>query len=92
MDIYRKLKDYIDKTENGSTSIFGDLMSTDCCYSYKDEKGTWRDLFGTGYYDSDMDFLLNYYVVGMFPKYKIEQDKIIPYLKVILYKEKPDYE
>ena len=90
--IYRKLKDYISKTESGTTLIFGDLMSRDCCYCYEDKNGKWHDWFGAGIYGGEMDFLLNYYVVGISPKYKMEQDKIVPYLKVILYKEKPNYE
>lgn len=90
--IYRKLKDYIAKTESGSTLIFGDLMSRDCCYCYEDKNGEWQDWFGVGFYGHEMDYLLNYYVVGIHPKYKIEKDKIIPYLHIILYKEKPNYE
>lgn len=88
MSIYRKLKDYINKTESGSTLIFGDLMSRDCCYCFKDEKGEWHEWFGVGIYWHEMDYLLNYYVVGIHPKYKIEKDRIIPYLHITLYKEK----
>lgn len=88
--IYRKLKDYIAKTESGSTFIFGDLMSRDCCYCYKDKNGEWHDWFGVGIYGHEMDFLLNYYVVGISAKYKIERDKIVTYLQIILYKEKPE--
>lgn len=88
--IYRKLKDYIQKNDIGSTLIFGNLMSRDCCYVYEDDKGEWHEWFGMGVYGHQMDFLLNYYVVGIFPKYKIEKDTIVPYLKIVLYKEKPE--
>ena len=48
--IYRKLKDYIQKTERGTTLIFGDLMSRDCCYCFENEKGEWQEYFGVGIY------------------------------------------
>lgn len=92
MSIYRKLKDYISIRENGRTLIFGDLMSRDCCYCFEDEKGEWHEWFGAGIYGHEMDYLLNYYVVGIHPKYKIEINTIISYLQIILYKEKPNYE
>ena len=87
MSIYRKLKDYIQKTGNSTTLIFGDLMSRDCCYCFEDEKDEWHEWFGCGVYGGNMDFLLNYYVVGIHPKYKIEKDRIVPYLHISLKKE-----
>ena len=90
--IYRKLKDYMQRSEIGTTLIFGSLMSSDCCYCFEDDKGNWHEWFGAGFYDHEMDYLLNYYVVGIHAKYKIERDKIIPFLHITLYKEKPNYE
>ena len=98
MSIYRKLKDYIQHKEgdenhcSSTTLIFGDLMSRECCFDYEDDNGEWREWFGVGIYGHEMDYLLNYYVVGIHPKYKIEKDKIIPFLHITLYKEKPNYE
>ena len=96
--IYRKLKTYIKETEKGITCIFGDLMSIDVKYVYN-QRIVKKDFLHTeieedsymcnGIYNNDHDFLLEYYVVGIFPEYKIDNSKIIPYLKVALLKEKP---
>ena len=84
--IFRKLRDYI-KTENKygittTTLIFGDLMSTDCEFYYDGQ--TYQP---SGVYDGSMDFLLEYYVVGIRPAYRIEYDKINAYLRITLRKE-----
>lgn len=87
--IYRKLKDYIQKTESGKAIIFGDLMSSDCCYHFEDKNGKWHEWRGVGVYGGEMDFLYDYYVAGIFATYKIEKDTIVPYLQITLCKEKP---
>ena len=86
--IYRKLKDYINEEDGCITHIFGDLMSRECRFDYPDDKGEWHEWFGAGVYGHEMDFLLDYYVVGVNPKYKIERDKIVPFLQVVLCKDK----
>ena len=83
--IYRKLKDYIHTEHDIVTTtsiIFGDLMSRDCEYYYDGK--TYRP---SGVYGGEYDFLLEYYVAGIRPAYKIEKDKIIPYLRITLRKE-----
>lgn len=83
--IYRKLKNYIHTEHNIITTtkvIFGNLMSMDCEYYYDGK--IYRP---SGVYSGEYDFLLEYYVAGIRPAYKIEDDKIIPYLSVTLRKE-----
>ena len=88
-NIYRKLKDYIYIGDSVITTIFGDLTSTDVEYHYQDEKGEWCCFVYSGAYHHDHDFLLEYYVGGITPEYRIENNKIVPYLSVTLDKEKP---
>ena len=87
--IYRKLKDYIYEGESGCTIIFGDLMDSNCVFNYEDTKkeGHYIDYRCVGLYYRDMDFLLNYYVIGIHARYRIERDTIKPYLYVVLSKE-----
>ena len=90
--IHRKLKDYIHHEEGGSnrcsstTVLFGSLMSRDCCFGYEDEEGEWHRWFGQGNYRGEKDFLLEYYVVGITADYRIEDDRIVPYLYICLRK------
>ena len=91
--IFRKLRDYI-KTEKKygittTTSIFGTLRDKDCRFQYTDKNGT-HAYIPNGMYDNSMDFLLEYYVVGIFPNYEIKENKIKPYLLVGLKKEVSD--
>ena len=87
--IYRKLKDYILEEPGSTTVIFGDLMSKYCIYYYYDEnKQEWQEWNCNGFYYHEMDFLLNYYVRGITPMYKIEQDRIVSYLAITLSKER----
>ena len=87
--IYRKLKDYIHtEYDNNITTtklMFGDLMSTDCEFYYDGK--TYQP---SGIYDDTMDFLLDYYVVGIRPAYRIKYDKINAYLRITLRKEVED--
>lgn len=78
--IFRKLKDYDNLGKNNIT-IFN-LMDRDCEFWYDGK--TYKPC---GVYSGEYDFLLEYYVKGIIPKYKIENDKIIPYLRVTLSKE-----
>lgn len=83
--IYRKLKDYIHTEHDDITTtkvIFGDLTSTDCEFYYDGK--TYRP---SGIYYGAMDFLLEYYVVGIRPTYRIENDRIDVYLRITLRKE-----
>ncbi len=88
--IFRKLKDYIQVEEKQglttTTSIFGTLRDTDCRFRYTDKNGT-NTYIPNGMYDSSMDFLLEYYVVGIFPNYELKDNKIKPYLLVCLRKD-----
>lgn len=91
-NIYRKLKDYIDVDESDGvttiTTIFGNLMSSECVYCFKNEE---TDQYTEYQYEGrsygEMDFLLNYYVKGIHPFYKIKNDRIIPILRITLSKE-----
>ena len=88
--IFRKLRDYI-KTENKygittTTSIFGTLTDNDCVFSYDNTKYQFN-----GCVDSkEYEFLLDYYVVGIFSNYEIKDNKIKPYLLVCLRKDIKD--
>ena len=79
MDIYRKLRDYIKVEDHVISVIFGDLLSMDCEYHYKDLIYT-----PTGIDNGDHDYLLDKYVHGVRPAYKIINNKITPYLKIWL--------
>ena len=87
---FHQLKEYINVGDDG-LNIFGDLMDRECEFSYPNPKTddmldfvTYRP---SGYYSGERDFLLDYYVKGIMPKYRIEDDKIIPYLHITLSKE-----
>ena len=87
--IFRKLKDYIYTEHNivtTTTSIFGTLRDRDCHFRYTDENGT-NTYIPSGIYDNSMDFLLEYYVVGIFPDWELKENKIKPFLLVILRKD-----
>ena len=88
--IYRKLKDYIYRGDGYSTSIFGNLMSSDCVYSFENPKkeSDYIEWSCIGIYGHEMDFLLDYYVIGLRAGYKIIKDTIKPVLYVFLDKEK----
>ena len=83
--IFRKLKDYIQVEDTGCTMIFGNLRSTDCAYAYDG-----KVYMPNGIYDNSKEFLLDYYVVGIFPKYKVEDNQIKPFLYVVLRKDIKD--
>ena len=85
--IYRKLKDYVQETSYGYTSIFGTIMDRSCIYSFEDENGECREFNCKGVYGHEYDFLYEYYVRGIVPIYKIEDDKIVPYLRITLGKD-----
>ena len=86
--IYRKLKDYIQQNENGTTSIFGTLYDSRNIYYYQDNEENWLEYNCCGSYSKgEMEHLLNYYVVGIHPLYEIVKDKIIVKLGITL-KEK----
>ena len=91
--IYRKLKDYIYEGEdNGveyTTVIFGNLTSSNCIFSYENpnKKGEWVEHEPNGVNLHNVDFLLNYYVVGISPSYKIIKHTIKPMLHITLRKD-----
>lgn len=87
LTIYRKLKDYMYEDDNSIRSIFGTLMSSNCVYNYKDSNGNYIDWSCRGIYNKDKDFLLDYYVVGIWPCYKIKDDKIIAFNVITLKSE-----
>ena len=91
--IFRKLKDYIQvETKQGlttTTSIFGTLRDTDCRFKYTDENGV-NTYIPNRTYDKSKDFLLEYYVVGIFPDFELKEDRIEPYLLVCLRKDIED--
>ena len=80
MNKFRKLKEYDNLGENNIT-IFN-LMDTQCEFWYDGQ--TYRPC---GWYDGSHDFLLEYYVKGIEATYRIEKDKIIPYLHITLSEE-----
>lgn len=80
--IYRKLKDYICEEGITTTTIFGSLDSNDCKYYFDDKVYSPKKCYG-----GDYDFLLEYYVMGISPKYEIVDNRIVPYLLVTLQKE-----
>lgn len=79
MNNFRKLKEY-DNLGKNNTMIFN-LMDTDCEFWYDNK--TYRP---SGFYSGEYDFLLEYYVRGIMPMYRIENNKIIPYLHITLSK------
>lgn len=92
MKIFRKLKDYMQVDGNCTTFIFGTLNSTDCHFVYDaltDE--TLKEYDGGYNIDGEYDFLLDYYVLGVNASYKIEDNRIIPYLVISLSKENPEH-
>jgi len=86
--IYRKLKDYIYVGEYCTTTIFGSLLSTNVEWCWEDDNNVWHEWSCSGVYSKEMDFLLEYYVVGIHPYYKIQNDCIKPYLRITLSKRK----
>ena len=91
--IYKKLKDYISKDTYATTSIFGTLTDRSCRFVYEDLKGnskTYRPTTPTAY-NGEMDFLLNQYVVAVFPQWEIDTNgDIKAYLQVVLSRKKPE--
>ena len=85
--IYRKLKDYIQEGDGVTTSIFGTITSSHVQYSWQDDQGEWQHWTCCGIYGHEKDFLLNYYVRGIVPYYRIVKDKIEVYINVTLSKE-----
>ena len=79
MSNFRKLKEYSNLGTDNITIL--DLMRRDCEYWYDGK--TYKP---SGLYYGQYDFLLEYYVKGIMPQYKIENDKIIPYLHITLSK------
>lgn len=84
--IYRKLKDYISEKGNCITSIFGTLMDSKNEFHYEKD-GEWKTFNCVGSYYGNYDFLLDYYVAGIYPAFKIVDDRIVVYLSITLYKE-----
>lgn len=84
--IYRRLRDYIHRDDRVMSVIFGDLESRDCSFAYQGANGAWETWSCSGVYSHEKDFLLDYFVAGIAPKYRIERDKIIPYLQITLRK------
>lgn len=78
-----KLKDFIKRDGNTTLVLFGNLNDKTCEFHYN--KGNeWFIYKPSGFYCGEMDFLLEYRVCSIFPQYKIIDDKIFPYLKVVL--------
>lgn len=86
--IYRKLKDYIHVNDSNVTHIFGTLNSTNCVWQYQTDTG-YKSYQSTGVDYGQYDFLLEYYVMGMFPSFVIEGNSIMPILIITLDKEAP---
>lgn len=84
--IYRKLRDYIKEEDRTIWNIFGTLESTHCEFHF-DQDEEWKTYTPCGIYAGKYDFLLDYYVKGIIPKYKIVKDEIIPYLSITLSKD-----
>ena len=82
--MFRKLKDYqIDLDDRTRLEI---IPFRECEFKYQTEDG-YKSCVITGFNYGQFDFLLEYYVKGILPAYKIVKDKIIPYLIVTLDKE-----
>lgn len=84
--IYRRLRDYMHKDGQVVSVIFGSLESRDCSFAYQGANNAWETWSCSGVYAHEKDFLLDYFVAGIVPKYRIERDKIIPYLQITLRK------
>lgn len=80
MSLFRRLKTYDNLGKNNVTIL--SLTDINCEFWYDGKKYK-----PSGYYDGSYDFLLEYYVKGIRPMYRIEDNKIIPYLRIILSKE-----
>lgn len=77
---FRKLKEYSNLGKDSVTIL--NLMDRTCEF--------WFDgkiYKPSGYYNGSYDFLLEYYVVGIVPMYRIEDNTIIPYMHITLRKE-----
>lgn len=81
-----KLKDFIKKEENTTLYLFGDLMSTDCEFHFIKD-GVSQTYIPSGIYYGEKDYLLEYRVCSIRPRYKIVKDRIIPILIVYLSEE-----
>ena len=79
---FHKLRDFMDVGKDGVT-ILGTFNSMDCEFCYDG-----KSYIPSGSYHYDKEFLLDYYVHGVIPKYKIVNDKIIPYITITLSKER----
>lgn len=97
MNIYRKLKHYMyedpgdDEHCGSTTSIFGTLRESRNIYNYQDpETNEYVDWSCKGFYYHEKEFLLDYYVIGIFPIYEIVNNTIVAKLKICLSKEKPE--
>ena len=84
--IYRRLRDYIHRNGQIVSVIFGTLETRDCTFAYQGANGIWEEWTCSGVYAHEKDFLLDWFVTGIVPKYRIERDKIIPYLQITLRK------
>ena len=84
--IYRRLRDYMHKDGQVVSVIFGTLETRDCSFAYQGANNAWETWSCSGVYAHEKDFLLDYFVTGIAPKYKIEHDKIVPYLQITLRK------
>lgn len=80
MNDFRKLKEYDNLGKNNVTIL--NLMDMRCEFWYDG-----KSFRSSGIYHGEYDFLLEYYVKGISPEYKIEDNKIIPYLRITLSKE-----
>lgn len=90
---YKKLKDYIYVGEHSTTSIFGTLHDKHCIYLFKNSNGEQTYYNSTGNYNHDMDFLVDYYVIGINSCFKIDDHNTIQtYLLITLSKEKESWE
>lgn len=87
---FHQLKEYINVGKDG-LNIFGSLTDRDCEFSFRNPKITdgveFKTYRPTGCYSGEYDFLLDYYVHGIIPKYRIKNNRIIPYLHITLSKE-----
>lgn len=90
--IYKKLKDYIQKDDNISWSIFGDLMKDYCRFVWTDEDRITHEWHCRGRYSSEADFLLDYYVLSIMPDFEVVDRQIISFLRVELSKRRPAWD
>ena len=88
--IYRKLKDYICEEHGVCTviwSIFGSLYDSSVHYEFTNKEGETHTYAPSRMMDDSRNFLLEYYVMSISPRYEIINDRIIPYLRVYLKEE-----